>query len=52
MIKKLMFTLCVAFTMWMAVSFVEIVSNNDIVNPTYSEYNFFSVACGSSLKDR
>lgn len=53
MLKKIALTLCVAFTLWIAISFVEIVSKNDTTKPVYSGYNFFSVAtCGSSLKDR
>ena len=42
-IKNVMVILCVAFTLWFIVSFIEVNMNNLTENPVYSSWNFFEI---------
>ena len=42
-IVNMLTILCIALIIWIGVSFVDIVSDNNNPNPNHHEYNFFSV---------
>lgn len=42
-LKSIIYAICVALTIWVAVSFIDIVSDNSHPNPQHSDLNFFYI---------